>query len=365
MNDGYGQSARDLLLADLNHINESFWKNEQAGETRINFFIGLVTAVLAASVALLQAEQGLDAQEQQAVVALSLTALLLLGIVTLMRLVTRNETTDRQKHNADMIRHAFKDHFDVENHLLEHYPFGRSRDLTRRKFGGLSHMVAVINSLLLAGIVGAITYPVMGQLAGNGTYAAASLIAFLLASSAQLTYIEYRRGRHQNKLAANEPTHAGGIVYRERNGAVEYLLVRPSSSKDAWVFPKGKIEQKAKQKEKPAGQDEAASDEQRSDESDIEAALREVREEAGVLVRPICLAGVSRYFVERKPVRCKYYLMETLLEKSEHEDRQQNWLPFSEAVAQLSHVQNKFLIHMAERRRSALRAAEGRADRRS
>jgi 8-oxo-dGTP pyrophosphatase MutT (NUDIX family) len=83
-------------------------------------------------------------------------------------------------------------------------------------------------------------------------------------------------------------------VYRERNGAVEYLLVRPSSSKDAWVFPKGKIERKAKQ-EKPAGQDTAGSDEQRSDESDIEAALREVREEAGVLARPICLAGVSRY----------------------------------------------------------------------
>jgi hypothetical protein len=57
--------------------------------------------------------------------------------------------------------------------------------------------------------------------------------------------------------------------------------------------------------------------------------------------------------------------METLLEKSEHEDRQQNWFAFSEAVARLSHVENKFLIHMAERRRSALRAAEGGANRRS
>jgi len=36
-----------LLLAEYQHFSESFWKNEEIGEKRVNFFITLSTAIVA------------------------------------------------------------------------------------------------------------------------------------------------------------------------------------------------------------------------------------------------------------------------------------------------------------------------------
>lgn len=44
--------AKDLLLADLEYIRASFWKNEDIGEKRFGFFVTVVTAVVAGLVAL-------------------------------------------------------------------------------------------------------------------------------------------------------------------------------------------------------------------------------------------------------------------------------------------------------------------------
>jgi hypothetical protein len=35
--------AKELLLEDYRYLAESFWKNEQTGETRVNWFVGVVT----------------------------------------------------------------------------------------------------------------------------------------------------------------------------------------------------------------------------------------------------------------------------------------------------------------------------------
>jgi hypothetical protein len=42
------ERSKELLLADHKYICDSFWKNEEPGEKRVQFFITLVTAVLAA-----------------------------------------------------------------------------------------------------------------------------------------------------------------------------------------------------------------------------------------------------------------------------------------------------------------------------
>lgn len=42
----------EFLLTEHKLIQESFWRNEESGEKRVNFFITLVTAVIAALVAL-------------------------------------------------------------------------------------------------------------------------------------------------------------------------------------------------------------------------------------------------------------------------------------------------------------------------
>src|SRR5262249_41445497 len=55
-------------------------------------------------------------------------------------------------------------------------------------------------------------------------------------------------------------THAGGVVFRKRNGAVEYLLVQASKDRTQWVLPKGHIE---------------------PGEEPRETAVREVKEETG------------------------------------------------------------------------------------
>jgi diadenosine hexaphosphate hydrolase (ATP-forming) len=60
------------------------------------------------------------------------------------------------------------------------------------------------------------------------------------------------------------PTHAGGVVARLDAGRPRYLLVRARRDPTQWVFPKGHVE---------------------PGETSEQAAVREVREEAGVRAR--------------------------------------------------------------------------------
>ena len=48
-NDGFWA---DLLLAEHSYFADSFWRSEEVGEKRVNFFITLVTAVLTVLIAL-------------------------------------------------------------------------------------------------------------------------------------------------------------------------------------------------------------------------------------------------------------------------------------------------------------------------
>jgi 8-oxo-dGTP pyrophosphatase MutT (NUDIX family) len=149
------ESAKELLLADYKYLGESFWKNEETGETRVKFFITLVTAVLAALAALAKSKDGLVTNDVLALVSIyALFALMVLGTVTLFRMMQRNATTDGFKQYMDDIRHRFKGDLD-QVPLLEGYkPFRHSPPI--RKLGGLAHTVAALNSLLAAALAGII-----------------------------------------------------------------------------------------------------------------------------------------------------------------------------------------------------------------
>ena len=56
-------------------------------------------------------------------------------------------------------------------------------------------------------------------------------------------------------------THAGGVVWRRVDGRNEYLLARALRPSNAWVFPKGHLE---------------------DGETSEQAAVRETREETGI-----------------------------------------------------------------------------------
>jgi ADP-ribose pyrophosphatase YjhB (NUDIX family) len=98
-------------------------------------------------------------------------------------------------------------------------------------------------------------------------------------------------------------SHAGGVVYRAANRRVEYLLVRPKRSQDEWVLPKGHIE---------------------SGESCEQAAIREVREETGVVARIIAPLRTTEFVTNGKLVRIKFFLMQFVAQRSASETREES-----------------------------------------
>ncbi len=167
---------KDILAADYEQFAESFWKNETVGETRIQFFIGLVTAVLAALVTLAKVIQTdasseasgswFDQEEFAWIVVFSLLSLLFIGGTTFFRIVRRNCVTDEYKGAMHYIRLKYSE-LRPENYK----PFPDSMKKNPNKqgpkkqksandpakkpgIGGLAHLVAIINGIVLAALVG-------------------------------------------------------------------------------------------------------------------------------------------------------------------------------------------------------------------
>ena len=90
------KDASDLLMEDFHQFAESFWKNEQTGETRVNWFIGIVAAAAGGLFGLSSAEHGPSGAQLRLIVVVSLFALLAFGIGTLFRMIKRNATTDEK-----------------------------------------------------------------------------------------------------------------------------------------------------------------------------------------------------------------------------------------------------------------------------
>jgi ADP-ribose pyrophosphatase YjhB (NUDIX family) len=358
------QAAKDLVLEDYEYFAESFWKNEQTGETRINFFVGLVTVVLGALAALIAKESSSFSEPVRLIALGSLTALLVLGLPTLARMLTRNENTDGYKKSMDTIRQIFKDQFDPQGVLLHYYPFGHphiknengslkkeekrarkkerrkswwwvfyKREIRPRKFGGLAHTVALINCLLLAGLVAVALYPIPFDERKLLLVYTLSITSFILGLLAQLSYVTTREKRAGERLRRGTYTHSGGVVYKLENGIAYYLLVAPRDAKDEWLLPKGHIE---------------------SGEGHGEAALREVHEETGAFVRLLCPVDSIRFTTEKERVFVKFYLMEWLNEGAASEDRRKAWFTFEKALESLTFPEHKDVLRASERKRLSL-----------
>jgi 8-oxo-dGTP pyrophosphatase MutT (NUDIX family) len=348
--------AKDMLLEDYRNLADCFWKNEESGETRVHLFVGLVTACLGGLVTLASSERHLPGEPLRLTILGSLFVLIVLGVVTLFRMLTRNESTDRYKHGCEVVRQMFKDYFDPAQILPQYYPFSHPGDetkkkkkkgMSRRKIGGLTHSVAVVNGLLLAGFAAAVVYPggIPITLVGDSlrrTYVSFAG-SFCLAVIAQFFYVNWRENRAEGKLREAGPSHAGGIVYRVENHKVEYLLVGPKIDVPGeWLLPKGHLE--------PC-------------EGHGECALREVREESGVVARIIGFVERVEFNARKKEnvrgkevtrtekVRGKYYLMEFLYQTNERYRRPPEWHVFAEAQQMLTYAVDKYLLQAADRKR--------------
>jgi ADP-ribose pyrophosphatase YjhB (NUDIX family) len=349
-----------LLLADHCYFSQLFLRNEQIGETRVNWFIGIVTGATGGLVALIT-KDGFSAGMLRLIVIAALISLLVFGVVTLFRILQRNRTTDGFKRDLDNVRQVFRDHFDPEYVLMDYQPLGspkkkplKAKEIGRppgaRKFGGLAYTVAAINSLLAAALAASIVYAVGNTVSAlvplvfneetesnrllaevlAATTIHSALVALVLSFVVQALLITSREEASKIELRAGGVTHAGGVVFTRppNNAAVEYLIARPSDNVTEWILPKGHVEDK---------------------ENHAQTALREVCEETGVLARVIRMIGTVEYATEKDgPIKVKFYLMEKLFDDEASEPRERRWVSYPTVLRLLTHEESRRVVEMAE-----------------
>ena len=363
-------ALKDLLLEDYRYRADALRNSEQSGETRVNIFMGLVTLVVGALVALSTEEHGPAGGSLRLIIEGALFMLVVVGVTTLMRLLIRNHHTDECKRDLDNIRQMFKDCFDEDGLLVGYSPVGglmhkvKGNDRAQntagktgtkslrallfekhsRGFGGLTHLMVAVNSLLLGGFAFFLSLPFRNTdnldiysapvMVASGVAGGVFMVAFLL----QLLLVIRREASSKDELHLLRVSHAGGVVYKNEGGQIRYLVISPKSEKNVWVLPKGHIEK---------------------GEGDGEAALREVEEETGVvaqLIRP--LGEVSFLVKPDEPLvstRVKFYLMRWLFDLPEkrRENRALQWLPFEQALEQLTFLEGKRMVLLAHTRRQS------------
>ena len=109
-------------------------------------------------------------------------------------------------------------------------------------------------------------------------------------------------------------SHAGTVVFRERDGETDYLVVSSSDGLN-WVLPKGHID--------------------RGETAEV-AALRELAEEAGVLGTMVAPLSVQHYERRGKDVAIQYFLVHASGSTATKEKRNLRWESYDTAVELLS-----------------------------
>jgi 8-oxo-dGTP pyrophosphatase MutT (NUDIX family) len=119
---------------------------------------------------------------------------------------------------------------------------------------------------------------------------------------------------------------AGAIATQRTAGHLRFLLVQAKKDPTVWIFPKGHVE---------------------DGETSPDAALRELREEAGVEGEILALAGTLEFVSGPEPVRVDYYLVRAIREVPRSESRELRWCAYEEAVHLLSFEDAKALLARA------------------
>jgi 8-oxo-dGTP pyrophosphatase MutT (NUDIX family) len=126
---------------------------------------------------------------------------------------------------------------------------------------------------------------------------------------------------------------AGAIAVREAGGERRFLIVSARGEPRSWIFPKGHVE--------PGERPE-------------EAALRELREEAGVEGVILAPAGTLAFRSRDEDVEVMYFLVRARSEGAASEGRAVRWLALAEAIDQLTHDDARRLLRHAAHTMEAL-----------
>lgn len=234
-----------LLLAEYEHFSTSFWKNEEVGEKRVNFFITLTTAIIAGIVTLVTRNHSADF-DFLPIASVALSGIFLFGLVTFFRILQRNRITDEYKEIIDYLREELR----RRSSSLSEYelPFRSKGAMLFR--GGLAETVAVVNSFIISVIVALWFGKGLGWLSVPCSF----IVLFVL----QVTVA--KRARKKKKESRSQMYRAGvGAVVKGPGGKV--LVLERIDVPGAWQLPQGGLE---------------------IGEEPIEAIKREIREETGI-----------------------------------------------------------------------------------
>ena len=126
-------------------------------------------------------------------------------------------------------------------------------------------------------------------------------------------------------------THGGGVVYQNKDGRIQFLLVQSKDDRAVWVLPKGRIE---------AG------------EKPRETAVREVREETGQWGRVRCWIEDRAWTAGSGEIRVRWFLLEAEgeMEPLRDECRQSEWMDHAKAVERASFSETRLLLEAALRK---------------
>ena len=119
---------------------------------------------------------------------------------------------------------------------------------------------------------------------------------------------------------------AGAIVIRAGKNGPRILLVTARRNPGNWIFPKGHVE---------------------SGETLRAAAVREAREEAGVVGKVVCPAGRMSFEFGDKTYRVSYFVVRTEDPGKKREGRQLQWLKYKQALKRLTFEETQDLLRGA------------------
>ncbi|MBV8432266.1 MAG: NUDIX domain-containing protein [Solirubrobacterales bacterium] len=140
------------------------------------------------------------------------------------------------------------------------------------------------------------------------------------------------RNRHRKDFSA------GGVVVHEADVIVIVPRRRGNQGGTVLGLPKGHLD---------------------GDETEVEAATREVREETGVVAEPVARLGEIRYSYERRgqPIdkRVVFYLFEYRSGElsHDHEIEHVRWMPLQDAVHELTYSGEREMVARALSRRAS------------
>jgi putative (di)nucleoside polyphosphate hydrolase len=239
---------RDLLLAEYQQYSDAYWKNEEAGERRLTFFITLTTAIIGALVALRAKDVQLEGIDLPRLTAAALLGVLIFGVATFLRILQRDRVTDEYKGILVYLRDKMRKEADLGDYVLPFLP--RRHWLLR---GGLAVTTALLNSFLFSLLV--VAAPVKWASDKKiGVLVAVFLLSFVL----HAILIRQRRSERPSQTFR---AGVGAIIF---NAHGDVLALERSDVKGAWQLPQGGIEW---------------------GETPDEAVTREIEEETGIPAR--------------------------------------------------------------------------------